>query len=270
MAQIPFIKMVASGNDFVVVDNRKKVISDLLSFTKKVCKPHVGVGADGVLLFENSRKGAFKMRIMNSDGSEAEACGNGYRCVGLYAHEILKFSKSMRVETLSGEVEIHVNHGTVKVKMTDPSGYREKVKLKGVGSGSRALELAFVNTGVPHAVLFSEDIEKIDVEKLGRVIRYHSEFAPRGTNVNFAEVTGRKSLSIRTYERGVEAETLACGTGSVAAAVIASLTDRVETPVSVKTKSGEILKIDFKRSGNKIRNVFLEGTANFVFEGRIK
>lgn len=261
--------MVASGNDFLVIDNRKKIVRDAKKFAAEVCRPHLGVGADGVLLIEPSQKADFFMRIVNADGSEAEACGNGYRCVGLYAHELLKFPKSMRVETLAGEIKIDVNSKTVRAKMADPTEYREKVEIPNLETSGRTLHAAFINTGVPHVVIFTEGLDQTPVVELGHAIRHHKIFQPRGTNVNFAEVAGKNLLSIRTYERGVEDETLACGTGTVAGAIVANLTGRVEVPVQVKTKSGEILKVYFERSGNRIQNVFLEGTAKFVFEGRM-
>ena len=263
--------MVASGNDFIVIDNRKHAIKNPKRFAAEVCPQHVGISADGVLLIEPSKKADFFMRIINADGSEAEACGNGYRCIGLYAHELLGFPKSMRVETLAGEIKIDVNTKTVKAKLADPSEYREKVEISDIGGSNtkQPLGASFINTGVPHVVIFSEGLDQIPVVELGRAIRYHKLFQPRGTNVNFAEITGRNSLAIRTYERGVEDETLACGTGTVATAIVANLSGRVEAPVQVKTKSGETLNVYFERSGNRVKNVFLEGTAQFVFEGQI-
>ena len=257
-----------------MIDNRKKMVKDAKKFAAEVCRPHLGVGADGVLLIEPSKKSDFFMRIVNADGSEAEACGNGYRCIGLYAHELLGFPKSMRVETLAGEIKVDVNAKTVKAKMADPVEYRERVEIPAIKTGplasGRTLRPAFINTGVPHVVIFMEKLDRAPVVELGRTIRHHNIFQPRGTNVNFVEVTGKNSLSVRTYERGVEDETLACGTGAVASAIVANLTGRVEVPVQVKTKGGEILRVHFERSWDKVRNVFLEGTAKFVFEGKMK
>ena len=288
MNMIAFHKMVASGNDFIVIDNREKLIKNPKRFAAKVCPQHVGVGADGVLLIEPSRKADFFMRIINADGSEAEACGNGYRCVGLYAHQLLGFSRSMKVETLAGTIAIEVGKERIRARMANPSEYQEKIslsfpqkresmdpRLKHAGMTKEiegVLHVAFINTGVPHVVFFVEDLEglgQVGVKELGSAIRYHEMFRPRGTNVNFVEVTGKDLLSIRTYERGVEDETLACGTGTVASAVVASLTGKVETPVHVKTQSGETLIVGFERKGNQVRNVFLEGSAKFVFEGRL-
>lgn len=269
MNSITFHKLVASGNDFIVIDNRKKWIKDHTSFAQKVCRPHRGVGADGVLFLEPSKKSDFFMRIINSDGSEAEACGNGYRCVGLYAHTLLNFPKSMTAETLAGPIQIHVGKDTIKVKMAIPSDFQKNISIAGISLNGSKLNAAFINTGVPHTVIFAEQIKQIDVEELGRKIRHHKMFKPRGTNVNFVEVTGKHSLSIRTYERGVEAETLACGTGTVASAIVGHLTQRVEAPVEVTTKSGEVLNVYLDIKNQKIQNVFLEGTAEFVFEGKL-
>ncbi|OGX06194.1 MAG: diaminopimelate epimerase [Omnitrophica bacterium RIFCSPLOWO2_12_FULL_50_11] len=266
MASITFQKMVASGNDFIVIDNRKGVIRDPRAFSADVCRPHVRIGADGVLLIEPSKYSDFFLRIFNADGSEAEACGNGFRCVGLYAHRRLGFTKVMRIETLSGEVEVAVKENMIRVKMADPKDYREPVVLAGLAAPITA---SFINTGVPHAVIFTDNVSSTPVHELGRAIRYHELFQPNGTNVDFVEVGGQNSISVRTYERGVEAETLSCGTGATAGAVVAHLTKRVSVPVKVKTKSGEVLHVDLENTNGKIRNVYLEGGAEFVFEGRI-
>lgn len=268
--EITFHKLVASGNDFLVIDNRTKVIKDHKAFAQKVCRQHLGVGADGVLFIETARKEDFLLRIINSDGSEAEACGNGYRCVGLYAHRLLGFPKSMTAETLAGPIQIYVGKETIKVKMANPKDYQKTVSINALGLKGSKLNAAFINTGVPHTVIFAEQIKKIEVEEIGRKIRHHKLFKPRGTNVNFVEVTGKNSISVRTYERGVEAETLACGTGAVASAVVGYLSQRVEAPVEVTTKSGEVLNVYLDLKNQKIQNVFLEGTAEFVFEGKLQ
>ncbi|MBI1977895.1 MAG: diaminopimelate epimerase [Candidatus Omnitrophica bacterium] len=271
MAEIPYYKMAGSGNTFIVVDNRKNLIKNPNQFAANVCKSPESGGADGVLLIEKSKEKEtdFFMRIVNADGSEAEACGNGYRCVGLYAAKHLKISnpRFIRVGTLGGTVEINAaSSKAIKVKMIDPFDYRAEMKIP---LKDRTLTASFLNTGVPHTVIFVGDLKNVPVDEWGRLIRYHELFVPKGTNVNFVEITGKNSLSIRTYERGVEGETLACGTGSVAAAIAAHLNGRVNTPVEVLPKSGEHLKVYFDRSGSEITNVYLEGPAEFVFEGRL-
>jgi diaminopimelate epimerase len=265
--QIPFYKMVASGNDFVVIDNRKKMVKDPLAMTRQLCALHTGVGADGILLVENSRKADFKMRIINSDGSEAEACGNGFRCIALFAREKMGYPQKFQFESLSGVIEASVGKsGQVKVQLVRPTDIRLRDEIQVMG---HRLHYSFLNTGVPHTVIFVEGLAKIDVAGLGRAIRYHERFKPRGTNVNFAEVASGRQINVRTYERGVENETLACGTGSTASALASALLGYTKPPVKVKTSGGEILTVDFRREGDKITSVTLEGEAKFVFEGNL-
>ena len=262
---IPFYKMVASGNDFVVVDNRRGIIKDGNAFARKICEPHHGVGADGLLLFESSKKANFRMRIINLDGSEASACGNGFRCIALYAHDVLKYSSRMSFESGSGLIEAEVKQkNDVKVQLVKPRVF----EMDGVVEiRKHKVHYAFLDTGVPHVVIFVEEIEKVDVLEIGKAIRHHAHFQPFGTNVNFVEVKNKKEIAVRTYERGVENETLACGTGSTAAAVVSVLKGFAESPVQVLTKSGEKLKIDMQKQGSEITKVFLEGKAQFVYKG---
>lgn len=258
--------MVASGNDFVVIDNRKNIIKNAKAFAAKFCALHHGIGADGVLLFENSRKADFKMRIINSDGSEAEACGNGFRCIALYAREKMGYPARFRFESMAGIIEAYVKKPLIRVQLVNPSQIRERSEVYVDG---HRLHYSFLNTGVPHTVIFVEGLAKINVNSLGRSIRYHKDFSPRGTNVNFVELKGDHQIDVRTYERGVEAETLACGTGSTASAVASALLGYAKPPVKVKTKGGEVLTINFKSDGGKISNVTLEGKACFVYEGKL-
>ncbi len=264
---IQFHKMVASGNDFVVVDNRKKAVKNPLHFTKKICAWHTGVGADGVLLLENSRKGDFKMRIINSDGSEAEACGNGFRCIARYAKDKMNFPSKFRFESISGVVKAQVNGKSISVQLPQPRGLKLRAEINVAGN---RLHYSFINTGVPHVVVFVAGLSKIDVTTLGRAIRQHTAFKPKGTNVNFVEIKSKSEINVRTYERGVETETLACGTGSTASAIISALMGYVKGPVRVRTKSGEILTINFKITKNKkVSDVSLQGHAQFVYEGKL-
>lgn len=263
---VNFFKMQASGNDFVVVDNRRKVIKNPLNFTREVCALHTGIGADGVLLVETSRKADFKMRIINSDGSEAEACGNGFRCIGLFANKKLGFPSSFTFETLAGLVRASVKGSRVRVRMVKPKDLKERDLLKIQGKN---LPYSFLNTGVPHAVVFTEGLDKIDVNALGRAIREHQAFKPRGTNANFVEIKNAGEIRVRTYERGVEQETQACGTGSTASAILSAVRGFTKPPVKVHTRGGEILNIDFKINERDITDVDLEGEAHIVFEGKI-
>jgi diaminopimelate epimerase len=265
MTYIDFTKMVASGNDFVVLDNRKRKITGLPGLAKKICDRNFGAGADGLIVLEPSKRADFKMRIINSDGSEAEMCGNGARCAALYAKENRLAGKKMRFETLAGVIEAEISGDRIRLKMSDPKDIKLGMDLTIDGRGR---SVNFVNTGVPHAVIFTDKIGGLDVKDLGRKVRYHSAFAHRGTNADFVEPQKGNLLKVRTYERGVEDETLACGTGVVASAVIAAAIRGFRSPARCLTKSGEILKVYFKKSGDAFKDVYLEGGASKVFCGR--
>jgi len=257
--------MVASGNDFVVVEESQRVKgSEYQRLARKICDRKFGIGADGLLVLKKSRKADIRMRVFNADGSEAEMCGNGARCVALFSCQTSAFSSQLKIETKAGIIETKVNKDSVKIKLTDPHGLKLDLPIK---INSKTLHLNFINTGVPHAVIFVEGLDKIDVNNLGRYIRYHKSFAPKGTNVNFVETINKEAIRIRTYERGVEGETLACGTGSAAGALIFALKAGVKNKINVHTKSGEILKVYFKRVGNKFSDVWLEGKASMVYKG---
>jgi diaminopimelate epimerase len=263
MPKIKFSKMVASGNDFVVLAGKPRQAPAYLA--KAMCERKFGVGADGLLLLEKSRKADISMRVFNADGSEAEMCGNGARCAILWAKNTGGIRKSaIRLETRAGIIDSRISGGKIRIKLTGPRNLKLDFAIK---INQRTLHLSFINTGVPHAVVFSDDIDNIDVCNLGRQLRYHKYFAPGGTNADFVEALNRNSLRIRTYERGVEDETLACGTGSVAAALIFALKGNIRDSVNVYTRSSEVLKVYFERSGRNFKNVWLEGKARIVYQG---
>ena len=283
MKKLTFYKLQASGNDFILLDKRHK--SQVAShkykkLARRLCQRKFGIGADGLLVIEPSKRAFFKMRIFNPDGSEAEMCGNGARCVALWASnkksQVTSHKsqvKRVRFDTIAGIIEAEVKHKTseVRIKMSDPFGIKLDMPLKVLGRG---LKVNFVNTGVPHTVIFVEGLEKIDVETIGRAIRFHKQFQPAGTNVNFAELIDKNTVRIRTYERGVEVETLACGTGAVASAIIASLksqaaSHKTKDAVRVKTRGGEELKVYFSIDGKKISYVWLEGKAELIYKGEL-
>ncbi len=273
MKTIKFLKMHGSGNDFVVIDTSNSRLGDQLkSHVVKLCDRIFGIGADGVLLLQRSKVADVRMRIFNADGSEAEMCGNGARCAALFFSRKKKLNKFI-LETKAGLINAQVKQDLVKIKLTDPSDIRLNLAVKSAG---KEYEVDFINTGVPHAVIEMNSLSEIAVRDLGRFIRHHEIFKPAGTNVNFVQILDRNHILIRTYERGVEDETLACGTGSVASAIISVLNHCGEIPagrsgidhkVCVKTKSGEVLIVYFRVSKNKIDNVWLEGKANIVFKG---
>ncbi|MEW6089264.1 MAG: diaminopimelate epimerase [bacterium] len=268
MKEINFTKMVGNGNDFIVIDNRNNFIleKDKSNLAKLLCTRHWSIGADGLLLIEESKKAGFTMRIFNPDGGEAQMCGNGARCAVKFAY--LKFCKSenLVMETKAGIINARVKKEMVSLAMTEPSQITLNLNLK---LKEMTKEVSFINTGVPHVVFFTDNLDKVDVSKLGKEIRYYPEFSSQGTNVNFVQVISDTNIRVRTYERGVEGETLACGTGSVASAIISYLKKNVINPVNVITKGGE-LKVYFKEKDKKINNVFLEGKASVVYEGRIE
>lgn len=264
---ISFYKIQASGNDFVVIDHRKKSISNLKAFAARVCPVHTGIGADGVLVIEKSTKADFKARIFNSDGSEAEACGNGFRCIGRFAHDILKFPTKMKFESISGLIAAEVKKEKVRVQLIQPQILEQD---GGVSVCGEDFDYDFFNTGVPHVVIFWDKLEKANIFEWGRAIRNHKQFSPRGTNVNFVKHRGGSKITVRTYERGVEDETQACGTGSTASALAAVLKFNVKSPIEVLTRGGEVLKVSFEfdDAGRPLK-AFLEGGAHAVYEGKI-
>ena len=257
MKKIKFTKMVASGNDFVVLKGNLPGNPALLA--KKMCDRKFGIGADGVLLLTKCKGADFRMRIFNADGSEAEMCGNGARCAALFMGK-----KKSRMLTLAGIINNQVSGARVKIQLTAPKDIKLDVPLSVNG---RKIKVNFINTGVPHTVIFVEGIDRINVPQIGRAVRYHNQFAPAGTNVNFVEVGKDNLIRVRTYERGVEAETLACGTGSTASALIFALKHNLNNLVNVRTQSQEILKVYFKKSKEILDNIWLEGSAKIVYKG---
>ncbi len=265
--QLPFTKMNGAGNDFILLDNRDgKHALDSTSIAL-LCDRHRGVGADGVLAVELPSQGAdFRMRYYNADGGEAEMCGNGARCFARFARKLGASKAEISFETLAGIIRASFPYGEVRVAMSEPHSHRPPVSLDING---RTLEVHFLNTGVPHAVIFTDDVEAVDVSKDGAALRYHPSFAPKGTNANFVQVLSPGSIAIRTYERGVEGETLACGTGVCAAALLHHLRTLAPSPVHVKVRGGDTLQVAFEVTEGALGNVTLTGPADFVFDGTI-
>jgi diaminopimelate epimerase len=269
MNPIHFFKMSGCGNDFIIIDNRNGVVdeSDLKAFIVGICRRKMSVGADGLILIEKSHKVDFKWRFYNSDGSEAEMCGNGARCVARFAYLNGIAGPNMAFETLAGIVSASVSEsGLVKIKLTDPGPMEmdRPIVLGGTKYG-----ISRVNTGVPHAVMAVENIQETPVKELGREIRFHPDFAPAGTNANFISVQPDNIVIIRTYERGVEDETLACGTGCVASALISSRQFGLTSPVTLLTRSGGYLKIYFKQDGDVFSDVYMEGDARVIYRAEL-
>lgn len=268
MNRVPFWKMQGSGNDFVLIDHRRPLIADAdrIGFVKKVCTPKFGVGADGLIFIEPSDRADFSWRFFNADGSEAEMCGNGGRCAARFAFLNGIGQRELAFETLAGIIHAEVTGRRVKLELTRPQGLKLHLDIP-LATGTRTGH--FINTGVPHVVIPVDDLEGTPVAEVGRAIRFHPHFGPAGTNVNFIRILGPQDLEVRTYERGVEDETLACGTGSVAAALIASRLHALPSPIAVHPRSGEVLKIYFDPDQENFGAVFLEGEAAVVFHGDI-
>ncbi|MBM3254149.1 MAG: diaminopimelate epimerase [Candidatus Omnitrophica bacterium] len=261
MEKINFTKIVASGNDFVIIKSLSANNHRLSNLARKICDRKFGIGADGLLLLGHSKKAEIKMRIFNADGSEAKMCGNGARCAALYTRK-----RNAKIDTMAGIIESAVDGNSVRIKLTKPRNLRLDMPLE---INNRILHINFIDTGVPHTVIFVVDLDKIDVFNIGRKIRYHKRFAPYGTNVDFVEILNNNLIKMRTYERGVEDETLACGTGAVAAALITSQKLKVKNQrdMNVKTKSGEVLKVYFYKKENNFENIWLEGKVKIVYKG---
>jgi len=268
MRKIPFYKMQGNGNDFIMIDNRRGVLQgkNLSGLAKQVCHRNRSVGADGLIVIVPSKKADFKWRFFNSDGSEAEMCGNGSRCAARFAYLKKIAKRDMTFETLTGIIHAEVKKDTVRVQLAGASGLRMNIAVP-LDRGTRTGH--FINTGVPHLVYISDHLDEEDVDDVGRKTRQHEIFKPAGTNVNFVQIDGPHRLRIRTYERGVEGETLACGTGAVAAALVAATLRKVSSPANVVTRGGDRLIVSFKREGDQFTDLHLEGKAEVVCEGTL-
>lgn len=265
---IPFWKMHGAGNDFVLVDDRNLTFpTDDSNWIAKIGPRRTGVGCEGIILIQPSDTADFRMRFFNPDGTEVEMCGNGARCVARLASEIGAAGNSMRFDTMAGLIKADVDGSQVTLGMTEPKDWTLNGSLDIEG---QAYPYHFVNSGVAHVVMPVEDLDSLDVRKMGAAIRYHEDFLPAGTNANFIAVTGPDSLRIRTYERGVEDETLACGTGMVAAGLIAGKTGLVSgQPVQITCASGDLLQIGYELTDDGATNVTLTGPAVHVFQGTL-
>lgn len=275
---IPFVKMSGTGNDFIIIDHRESFVrpEDQSEFTRIVCRRKFSVGADGLILIENSATADFSWQFYNGDGSRAEMCGNGARCAARFAFEKGIAQEAMRFETTAGEIEAFIlgkSGSPVKIRLTAPEDLRLNIPLP-VGRVEQILH--FINTGVPHTVILVNDAGMVPVADWGREIRFHERFQPAGTNANFVQVLAGDTLMVRTYERGVEGETLACGTGAVASALITALLEQAKPPVTVITSGGEQLTIHFSLTGkgnnrhlDLAAGIFLEGPANIIYEGQL-
>lgn len=264
---IKFTKMSGTGNDFILIDHRQPLLAadEMSDFARAICRRKFSVGADGLILLEDDPAADFRWQFFNGDGSVAEMCGNGARCAARFAHDKGIASADMSFITIAGEIRAQVKGDLVKLAMTPPE---DLILDQQVELGGEIRTVHSLNTGVPHAVVFQDENGNTPVKEWGHSIRFHDIFQPAGTNVNFVEVLGNQNLHVRTYERGVEDETMACGTGAVAAAIIAGKMGQVQSPVQVITSGGEKLTIYFAfLDDESVVDVYLEGPAHFIYEG---
>ena len=267
--RLHFTKMNGAGNDFVMVDNREGKIRLSREAIARLCDRHRGVGADGLIAVESARGDAdFRMRYYNADGGEAEMCGNGARCFTRFAGRLSGRTDRIRFETEAGVISAEFVGDNVRLGMSEPRDLALRESLPVAGT---TLTVHSVNTGVPHAVVVVEDLDAVPVMEHGAGLRYHERFAPKGTNANFIKPLDAQTLAIRTYERGVEGETLACGTGVTASALIFHELTGAKSPVAVQVLGGDTLTVGFEEAGRgAFRNVTLMGPADFVFEGDVE
>ncbi len=265
MERIQFFKMSASGNDFILIDNRDGAVDamfpDITTLVSKACTRRHSVGADGLILIERSDQADFAWRFYNADGSEAEMCGNGGRCAARFAFLNGITGATMSFGTLAGimKAEVHPD-GKVKLQLTKPVGLKLDYPIR---MDTREMFVSSVDTGVPHAIVLTDHIDRAPVEELGRLIRHHAAFAPKGTNVDFVQVEDKENVRIRTYERGVEDETFACGTGAVAVGVVLKSKGLTGDAVNIRTQGGEVLRVYIRD------DVYLEGSARVVYSGTL-
>ena len=257
MKTIAFNKYQGAGNDFIMIDNRQHLIDpDNSEIINRLCDRRFGIGADGLILISDYDTLDFEMKYFNSDGKPGSMCGNGGRCAAHFAMKCGIAGKNQKFMAFDGPHEARVENEIVRLQIADVKGF------------NIIDDNYFINTGSPHYIVFSDDVNKINVYEEGKRLRWSEKFAPGGTNVNFVQVIDG-GLKIRTFERGVEDETLACGTGVTASAIASVLKGHFDTtPVNVSARGGD-LKVEFRIENKEIMNVWLTGPATFVFEGSI-
>ncbi|MGI8821115.1 MAG: diaminopimelate epimerase [Chthoniobacterales bacterium] len=268
MPKLHFTKMNGAGNDFVMLDNRAGSLQLSGAQITRLCDRHRGIGADGVLMLEPAANGAdFRMRYYNADGGEAEMCGNGARCFARYTQRLAGPLEKLSFETPAGVIAAALQDEGVTLQMSDPQDLQLNLRVAALG---QTVDCHYVDSGVPHVVVPVGAVRDVNVRELGSALRHHAQFAPRGANVNFLERRGASAIAIRTYERGVEDETLACGTGVVASAIVFAATEGAATPVRVLVQGGDELEVGFQREEDRFTHVTLSGPADFVFEGTVE
>lgn len=268
--ELDFQKMQGAGNDFIMINNLSGDCFLREAQIAALCDRHFGIGADGLMLLERDPQGEFDARMVyyNADGSRAEMCGNGARCFTAFALQHgLGDGEKLRILSDAGPLTATCSGELYTIELTPPRELRTPIALD-LKDGPA--EVHHLDTGVPHVVRFVDDVQAVDIRPAGAELRFHEAFKPRGANANFAQIQGPdQPILLRTYERGVEDETLACGTGVTATAILAHLVHGVPKPVSVKVAGGDVLRVDFTRQGEHLLGVTLTGPARTVFTGTI-
>lgn len=267
--KLHFTKMHGAGNDFIMVDDRSLTTPfEDYQLMSAIAARRTGIGCEGIILVQPSEKADFRMRFLNPDGTEVELCGNGARCVALFAHSLGIAGKAMTMETMAGLVDAEIGDSGVRIWMPDPSRRRPNIAVE-VPQGRFVGHV--VSIGCPHFVVpvAPEMLDAFNVAGVGAAIRQHTTFAPEGVNVDFVSYTKPNLVRMRTFERGVEAETGACGTGAVAAAVIGAEMVGLTLPAKVRTSAGFELTVDGDWRGGRCTGMTLAGPARKVFEGDI-
>ncbi len=265
---LPFAKMAGAGNDFVVIDNRTGRVEDPSGLTRRICTRRLSVGADGLILIENTPRATIRMRYYNSDGGLADFCANGTRCAARFAFVNVMAGRRMTIETDAGIVGAEINEqGAVTLSLPAPRKFRPDHPLV---VEDTTVHGSSILVGVPHYVVFLRgDLWAQNIDPLGRAIRSHHDLQPEGANANFVVIRGWHAIEIRTYERGVEAETLACGSGIVASVSTGALFGKLKSPVSVLTRSGITLEVSFDVERGELQNVRLKGDARIVYRSTV-
>jgi len=263
-----FWKMHGAGNDFIIMDDRPARFPCADSaLIRHLCDRHAGIGSEGLLLVQSSTCGNFRMRFFNPDGTEAGMCGNGARCIARLARDLGAAPSAMHIETATGILKAEVLSDAVRLHLPAPTDCQCHQTL---ALDDQAVRYHAIHTGVPHAVVETQALDSMDVCRIGGAMRHHAAFAPQGTNVDFMAITGAHALRVRTYERGVEAETPACGTGITACALIAGRLGQVTPPVHVTCKHGDTLEVNYRLTNDGFEAVTLLGPAAYMFKGTIE
>jgi diaminopimelate epimerase len=259
--KLEFYKYHGTGNDFIMIDNRDGKYRLKNQLIAALCHRKFGVGADGLILLNSSNKYEFSMRYFNADGNEGSMCGNGGRCLIAFAMDMGMACGDTIFGAIDGE------HRGIVTKQKGSEIF-VRISMNDVTEFERKGDYFFIDTGSPHYIKFIDNVKSLDVVNKGREIRYNDIYKEKGTNVNFAEVMKDSSLFVRTYERGVEDETLSCGTGVTASAIAWSIMNPTINKVKINTLGGE-LTVTFSRRGDKFADIWLEGPAVFVYKGTI-